>query len=89
MINSDFWRGKKVLLTGHTGFKGSWMSLWLNELGCTVYGYALQPDSPINLYEEADVDSIVNSLIADVRDADTLNNYVEQVQPDSTEFRNY
>lgn len=82
MINSDFWRGKKVLLTGHTGFKGSWMSLWLNELECTVYGYALQPDSPINLYEEADVDSIVNSLIADVRDADTLNNYVKQVQPD-------
>lgn len=82
MIDSAFWTGKKVLLTGHTGFKGSWLSLWLTELGATVFGYALQPDTPTNLYTEASVNTLVNSLIADIRDSSQLNAYVEDVKPD-------
>lgn len=67
-IDEDFWRGRRVLLTGHTGFKGGWMSLWLERLGATVRGVALLPDSQPSLFETARIAGGLNSLIADVRD---------------------
>ena len=52
-MNAQFWQGKKVFLTGHTGFKGSWLSLWLAKLGAEVHGYALEPDTSPNLFTVA------------------------------------
>ena len=51
MLNSEFWKGKKVFLTGHTGFKGGWTVLWLKELGAVVKGYALAPNTEPSLFE--------------------------------------
>jgi CDP-glucose 4,6-dehydratase len=54
-MNSVFWQGKRVLLTGHTGFKGSWLSLWLQSMGAQVIGYALAPPTNPSLFEVADI----------------------------------
>ena len=67
-MNVDFWRGKRVLLTGHTGFKGSWMSLWLQSMGANVVGYALAPPTQPSLFEEARVAEGMTSVIGDIRD---------------------
>ena len=55
MLNRSFWKGRKVFLTGHTGFKGSWLSLWLNALGAEVTGYALDPPTQPSLFEQAEI----------------------------------
>jgi CDP-glucose 4,6-dehydratase len=55
-MNFDFWKGKRVFLTGHTGFKGSWLSIWLKSLGAEVTGYSLKPNTKLNLFEEAKLD---------------------------------
>ncbi len=68
----SFWQGKKVFLTGHTGFKGSWLCLWLNSLGAEVTGYALEPPTNPSLFELARVEELVTSIIADVRDLERL-----------------
>ena len=61
MVDSNFWKNKKVFLTGHTGFKGSWMSIWLNKLGANVKGYSLQPPSQPSLFNEAKISELVDS----------------------------
>ena len=71
-VNSSFWSGKKVFVTGHTGFKGSWLCLWLQELGAEVTGYALQPPTRPSLFEETDVARNMHSLIGDIRDGERL-----------------
>ena len=82
-IVSDFWQGKKVFLTGHTGFKGGWLSLWLQSLGAQVYGYALKPPTTPNLFTVANVSkSLVESTIADIRDASSLEKAMLSAQPD-------
>ena len=63
MIDSTFWKDKKVYLTGHTGFKGSWLSLWLSYMGAEVKGYALEASTSPNLFEEADVAAKIQSEI--------------------------
>jgi CDP-glucose 4,6-dehydratase len=68
-LDSGFWRGKRVLLTGHTGFKGSWAAIWLSHLGAEVTGLALAPDQNPNLFELAGVEGLAQSLIVDLRDA--------------------
>ncbi|MDZ7821133.1 MAG: CDP-glucose 4,6-dehydratase [Candidatus Marinimicrobia bacterium] len=77
-----FYRGKRIFLTGHTGFKGSWMLLLLRELGAEVSGYALEPARPNDLYKLIDGDTLCNSRIADIRDSGTLRKAVEKAQPD-------
>ena len=52
IINSEFWKGRRVLLTGHTGFKGSWLALWLIEMGAQVTGVGLDPDTNPNLFDQ-------------------------------------
>lgn len=82
-MNPDFWAGKKVFLTGHTGFKGGWLSLWLQSLGAEVHGYALNPPTEPNLFTVAKVgQGMVSSTIADIRDASALAQAMEIVQPD-------
>jgi len=71
MVNRSFWRGRNVFLTGHTGFKGSWLSLWLDALGANVTGYALDPPTKPNLFEQAMV-TLSHSICADVRDFQRL-----------------
>jgi len=78
----NFWRGKKVFLTGHTGFKGSWLCMWLNSLGARVTGYALEPPTTPSLYELARVGDLVTSIIADVQDLDRLKTEMVSASPD-------
>ncbi|MDB4035271.1 CDP-glucose 4,6-dehydratase [Pseudomonadales bacterium] len=80
---SDFWKGKKVFLTGHTGFKGGWLTLWLSSLGAKVHGYALGPPTPTNFYSVANIHSrLASNIVADVRDSSTLARGMMQIQPD-------
>lgn len=80
--SNTFWRGKKVFLTGHTGFKGSWISIWLNHLGAEVKGYSLEPTTNENLYDIAKIDTIVESEINDIRDFDSLLSSIKAFQPE-------
>src|SRR5258708_40179037 len=68
----SFWAGKRVLLTGHTGFKGSWLALWLRRLGADVVGIGLPPITTPSLFSLAAIDALVDSRIGDIRDADAL-----------------
>ncbi|MYF72866.1 MAG: CDP-glucose 4,6-dehydratase [Gemmatimonadetes bacterium] len=68
----NVWQGRRVFVTGHTGFKGGWLSLWLHEVGARVSGYGLLPESEPNLFAAAGIDRIVDSTIADVRDLPAL-----------------
>lgn len=81
-MNPDFWREKKVFLTGHTGFKGSWMSLWLQNLGAEVIGYSLVPPTQPNLYELADVEKGMESIRGDVLDPEHLRRAVREHRPE-------
>ena len=71
-MNPGFWAGKRVLLTGHTGFKGSWMALWLQSLGAQVTGFALAPPTQPSLFETAQVGQGMTSLHGDIRDLSSL-----------------
>lgn len=82
MLNKNFWQGRKVFLTGHTGFKGSWLSLWLHSMGAEVTGYALKPPTVPALYEICKTDELMSSVIADIRDRKVLENAILQAQPD-------
>jgi CDP-glucose 4,6-dehydratase len=81
-MNPEFWRGKRVFLTGHTGFKGSWMSLWLQELGAEVTGLALEPPTKPSLFETAGVEAGMKSIIADVRDLPVLKQVMQAARPE-------
>ena len=77
-----FWRGKRVVVTGHTGFKGSWLSIWLQQLGADVTGYALNPPTNPSLFEVAKVGEGMRSIIADIRDAEALARAMREARPD-------
>ncbi len=79
---NDFYNGRKVLITGHTGFKGSWLSILLTWLGADVYGYSLNPPTDPSLYELANIDKIVTSTIGDIRDYKLLQKTLKKVRPE-------
>jgi CDP-glucose 4,6-dehydratase len=81
-MNPSFWHGKRVLLTGHTGFKGSWLCLLLNAVGAHVRGYALEPPTKPSLYALARIDELVESSIADIRDLRSIVEAVGLFAPD-------
>jgi CDP-glucose 4,6-dehydratase len=79
----SFWCNKKVFITGHTGFKGGWLSLWLNSLGAEVHGYALPPPTNPNLFDTANVKSCLKTnSIADIRDLDSIKEAIGKANPD-------
>ncbi len=85
MKNSSpqFWHGKQVLLTGHTGFKGAWLAFWLSQMGATVSGISLPPPSSTpNLFTLANISQLTNSHFADIRDADAVSNIVKKTKPE-------
>ncbi len=81
-VNATFWRDKNVFLTGHTGFKGGWLSLWLQQMGANVTGYALQPPTNPSLFEIAQVSKGMTSIIGDIRDAGALLHAMQAASPD-------
>lgn len=82
-MNYEFWRGKRVFLTGHTGFKGSWLALWLQSLGAEVHGYALEPPTEPNLFTVAHVgNGMASSVIADIRDGAMLAASLQTARPE-------
>jgi CDP-glucose 4,6-dehydratase len=81
-MNPVFWQGKRVLLTGHTGFKGSWLSLWLQSMGAQVTGYALSPPTNPSLFEIAEVAQGMTSVIGDIRDLANLQAVFAEHQPE-------
>lgn len=82
MSDSGFWRGRRVFLTGHTGFKGAWLSIWLNELGAEVSGYALDPPTEPSLFAKAELGKKMRSTIGDIRNKDALTKALLQAQPE-------
>jgi CDP-glucose 4,6-dehydratase len=82
MIDRSFWNNKRVFLTGHTGFKGSWLTLWLKQLGAEITGYALAPDTSPNLFTRAHIDDGIESIIADIRDRERLLGAIRVAAPD-------
>lgn len=82
-VDPVFWKGKKVFLTGHTGFKGGWLSLWLVSMGAKVSGYALAPNTTPNLFNVLAIDSLIEqSYIADIRDLEKLQSAMAKAKPD-------
>lgn len=82
-MNTAFWKGKKVFVTGHTGFKGAWLSLWLDHMGAEVYGYALKPPTSPSFYEVCQVESrLAGVTYNDIRNLDALCLAVQSAQPD-------
>ena len=81
--NKDFWKGKKVFVTGHTGFKGGWLSLWLQEMGAEVHGYALPPPTNPSFYEECKLHkNFASSTFADIRDLQIIKSAIKKVAPE-------
>jgi len=81
LIDSKFWQGKRVFLTGHSGFKGSWLSLLLSSLGAEVKGYALPPRNLPSLFNEVKIDSIIDSQFGDIRNLKTLHKSMTNFNP--------
>lgn len=82
-VNREFWKGKRVFLTGHTGFKGGWLALWLSELGAEVHGYALAPSTEPSFYKITELaDRLASSVIADIRNGDELSSALLSANPD-------
>jgi CDP-glucose 4,6-dehydratase len=79
---SSFWQDKRVFLTGHTGFKGSWLTLWLHRLGAHVTGLSLLPENTPNLFNTARVNEVCDSHIGDIRDHRTVDQVVKECQPE-------
>ena len=82
MLNRTFWRHRRVFVTGHTGFKGSWLCLWLHGLGATTTGYATKPPTTPNLFDQARVGEVVTNVEGDVRDYARLKAALLEARPE-------
>ncbi|WP_078556874.1 CDP-glucose 4,6-dehydratase [Bacillus alkalicellulosilyticus] len=82
MLDSKFWKGKKVFITGHTGFKGSWLSLWLTKLGAEVTGYALLPQTTPSMFDICNLKHMMDSRIGNIIDRENLEKIINEINPD-------
>ena len=82
VVNQGFWKGKRVFITGHTGFKGAWLSLWLKRLGAEVTGYSLESPTTPSLYDLACIEDAITGIEADVSDFDRLRKVLEIHHPE-------
>lgn len=82
MINPEFWRGRRVFITGHTGFKGSWLCLWLNHLGAKVTGFALPPPTDPSLFELGRIAELVDHHVGDIRNLEAVEQAIQAAQPE-------
>jgi len=82
MPDREFWKNRRVFLTGHTGFKGSWLSLWLEALRAKVTGYALAPPTTPSLFDQAQVARSLHSIVADIRDFDRIKKAIGDCRPE-------
>lgn len=80
-VTPSFWNGRRVFVTGHTGFKGSWLCLWLKLLGAEVMGYSLPPPTNPSLFEVSRIDGLVQTIVADVRDLPRLTEAIAAYSP--------
>lgn len=80
-IDPGFWSGRRVFLTGHTGFKGAWLTLWLERMGATIHGYALAPERAHDLFAAAGIGGLCQSTIADIRDHERLAAALREFRP--------
>ena len=81
-LSTSFWLGKRVLVTGHTGFKGGWLSIWLQRLGANVTGISLPPNTTPNLFELARVSNGMLSHFCDIRNSDAIEEFINLVKPE-------
>lgn len=81
-VDLEFWKGKRVFLTGHTGFKGSWLSLWLHSMGAVVKGYSLEPNTNPSLYSILNLDALITSEIGDIRDLSKVKESLVAFKPE-------
>ena len=81
-LKNSFWKGKKVFITGHSGFKGSWASYVLHMLGANVKGYSLKPDSESNLFDTLNLSNLIYSDFQDIRDKENLMRSIQEFNPD-------
>lgn len=82
MLDANFWNGKKVFVTGHTGFKGSWLVLWLTSMGARVFGYSLPAPTDPNMFELCNLNRDIQSVTGDIRDFDHLLCTMKQIEPE-------
>ncbi len=82
IASPQFWRGKQVLITGHTGFKGAWLAFWLSSMGAKVTGISLPPSGTLNLFKLINLERIINSQFADIRNADEVSNIIKKDRPE-------
>ena len=82
MVNSSFWKGRKVAITGDTGFKGSWLSLWLLEMKTKVFGFALKPDTNPSLFDKLGISNDIHHKDGDIRDYALLFDWLQSVKPE-------
>ena len=81
-MNSSFWKNKKVLLTGHTGFKGSWLSLWLKRLNVDLIGFSNSVPTKPSLFELAGIEETITSITGDISDPSQISDVVKKYNPD-------
>ena len=79
---TQFWKSKKVLITGNTGFKGSWLSIWLDHLGAEIRGYSLEPDNENSLFKTLEIETLFPTTIADIRDIEKLSSEINDFKPE-------
>ncbi len=82
MVDRKFWSGKKVFLTGHTGFKGGWLATWLLDMGSRVYGYALKPDTDPSYFTLCGLEDRMHSVVGDIREVDALKHAIDKAAPE-------
>lgn len=83
VMNKDFWQSKRVLVTGCTGFKGSWLTTWLNLLGAKIYGYSLPAPTKPSMWEELNLENLCEKVVYhDIRDYDKLNSTINEIKPE-------